>query len=62
MCQMSDVVKSLRKISVESHGVVKPGLQFRRGIQEALNEKATFKEAWPHKDSEHKGIRLRDSG
>lgn len=46
---------------VECNGMVKPGLQFRRGIQEALNEKVTFKEAWPHKDSEHKGIRLRIS-
>lgn len=47
--------------SVEFHGMVKQGLQFRGGIQEALSEKATFKEAWLHKDSEHKGIRLRDS-
>lgn len=42
--------------SVEFHAMVKQGLKFRRGIQEALNEKARVKEAWLHKDSEHKGI------
>lgn len=55
---MSDVVKSLRgkgkQCGIPCHG--KAGLKIQKRDPGGANEKARVKEAWLHKDSEHKGI------